>query len=441
MRKKPSDDEIVYWRERREEGAPYRQIVDESFVKFGKRRSPETIRKHAADVEVEEDLEEEELPPGEPISEERKKEQMEIMKKFLEKKPLEEILGEHHYDLVFSVRNDYEGKVLRDNIKNWEDRLRFLGVWDENAEDPVQEGIWRLSDRAERANMELRDLKGRVEEEKNSLFRDYREKQQEDTETISSLRRDLREKNRALAKKDKEWCSHIERLKRGYEKNIVSLRQQVKDSFYCNVKYEEAMDFTKSADPLVEAYRKGQFNMITRLYELPLEVRRQFDTKLTRAVRSRDWKGFMDVVVDLIEKVDPNAEQWIKRESAVVTSSKNTARRELYQQLANLGFTGTLKDLKEVLEKNLSKPQLQRGVETLEARISMLRPQVEKLESNKKYLEYVISRLWKIEKDATAKIKNYTADLEAYIQLRTQYNISPRDMLLIHDTIKKGSQN
>jgi len=350
MPKRFTKPQIRWMQDQRRLGRAYSQIANDFPEEFPgeKKPSESSVYNHTSKVQVliEEPIKEEpldheveETTPPKLVSEETKKQETEILNKFIEGKSLTDILKEHHHSIVFRMRKVYEKNVLRDDIKNWEDRLRFLGVWDENAEDPVREGIWRLSDKADKANMELKDLESRVEQEKNNIFREYKDKQKKGKEIILGLQKELREKDQ----RNKQWDRHVKSLNTKHEEEVRRWQRYVRDILYFKVKYDKAMAFAKATDPLVEAYRKGQINTMARLYELPLTVRRQFDTKLARTARSRDWKGHMNVAVDLIKKFDPNAEQWIKRESAVVTSSKNTARRELYQQLVNLGFTGTLR--------------------------------------------------------------------------------------------------
>jgi len=458
-------------KEQRRLGRAYRQIADDFSNKYpGEKKPSETSvynHTHKVQVLVEEEMEpfEEtaELPSGGPgetsVSSETKEEETEILNKFIEGKSLIDILKEkHHYGIVLRMKQIHEDEVQGDKKTRHINLLTSAGVYDPNAKDPIGGGIEALVDIAGGAEAELADFKDGTEIQKNEIFRGYRERVGQLKAENTELKKEVRGKDLAFAKRDREWVNYVANLKKSHVDEIKWWKGEVRNILSFKTKYEEAMNFVKSDGPLTEAYRKGQFNMLTRLYELdagifleptekPFEMRQisgrkfrhQIEAKLEKTARVRDWKGFINVLVDLAQKIDPKAEKWLKRESAVVALARVSAHQDFYKQLADLGFSGSPEEFLGVLEGQKRKPQLISEVESLEAKKDELQREVETFEFERKCLEGIIPKLVELEQNARDKIKTYGKDVDAFIELRIKYNMSPREILSVYKKIVSRS--
>ena len=190
MPKRFTEEQIDWMKEQRRLGHAYEQIANDFPNKYPgeEKPSPSSVYNHAHLVQVlveepieeteEESFEDTREQPPKPISEDRKKEEIEILNKFIEGKTLTDILKEktHHHGIVLRMKKVYEKDVLGDNLRRWRNLLVGSGVYDANAEDPIGAGILELIGITGEAEENLEDFKATFETQKNRIFQEYRKK-------------------------------------------------------------------------------------------------------------------------------------------------------------------------------------------------------------------------------------------------------------------------
>ena len=415
MPKRFTEEQIEWMKEQRRMGHAYSQIANDFIIKYpGEKRPTDSAvfnHTHNEQILIEERLEEtaegESLEdtrelPSRPISEEKKKADIEIMKECVEGKKLEEQLkeGKHHYNDYLRVRAIYENKVLENRMEDWEDFLRFHDVWNEEAGDPYYAGMFTLAREGEEARSQLKSQREKSATEKNEIFRDYREREALLKAENIELKKEgqnkdrvIRGKDLAFNKREKEWEDHVAYLNKTHANEIGRLEQEIRDIRFFETKYEAAMNFAKASDLTKEAYLKGVFNAMAILYDPHVgtkKFRRQIENKLEKAARDRDWNQFMNSLLELAKKVGPHAEEWIKRESAVVAQARDQALQELYGKLRFLGFTGSFQNVKETIDQYRTLPS---ELKKLKEREQHLKPLVKDLEFKEKVLKDTIPLL------------------------------------------------
>jgi len=424
MPKRFTEEQINWMKKQRRLGHAYEQIANEFPNVFSGEEKPSASsvynHAHLVQVLVEESIEETEdefleprETPAKPISEERKKEEIEILNKFIEGKTLTDILKEktHHHGIVLRMKKVYEKDVLGDNLRRWRNLLVGSGVYDADAEDPIGAGILELIGMAGEAEENLEDFKATFQEQKNRIFREYKEKEEllkaeniKLKQEIQNKDREIRGKDLAFNKREKEWGGHVAYLKKNHANEIGRYEQEIRDIRFFETKYDAATNFAKAPDLTKEAYLKGVFNAMAILYDPHVgtkKFRRQIEKKLERATRDRDWNQFMNILMDLSRKVGSDAEEWVKRESAVVAQARDQAQQELYNKLRFFGFAGSLQDLTEAIDNYRTLPS---KLKRMSSRFEELKPKVEELELKEKFLGSLIPKLQEYQEETKINI-------------------------------------
>ena len=247
MGKKPSDEEIAYWCELRATGLSYQQIADKSFLKFNIRRSPETIRSHTKDVEIlaeveildDVDFPEEDEPLDDvPASEEMKKKEIDITKKFIAGKSKTDVINEGEYrpSVVVKFWKFYDKEVLPDRMKKLQDALKEYGFWDpekaaELDEDPYEAGVRDMHEKMEDAEKE-RDEAGMLLKVDVGLRKESEAKVEE---TMSNLE-DTKKAFEAYKVEAKEKVNKAEKAQKKAEDDARSWTCPKCETLYVTVK-------------------------------------------------------------------------------------------------------------------------------------------------------------------------------------------------------------
>jgi len=425
MPKRFTEEQIDWMKKQRRLGHAYEQIANEFPNVFSGEEKPSASsvynHAHLVQVLVEESIEETEdefleprETPAKPISEERKKEEIEILNKFIEGKTLTDILKEktHHHGIILRMKKVYEKDVLGDNLRRWRNLLVGSGVYDADAEDPIGAGILELIGIAGEAEGNLEDFKATFQEQKNRIFREYKEREEllkaeniKLKQEIQNKDREIRGKDLAFNKREKEWGGHVAYLKKNHANEIGRYEQEIRDIRFFETKYDAATNFAKAPDLTKEAYLKGVFNAMAILYDPHVgtkEFRRQIEKKLERATPDRDWNQFMNILMDLSRKVGSDAEEWVKRESAVVAQARDQAQQELYSKLRFFGFAGSLQDLTEAIDNYRTLPS---KLKRMSSRFEELKPKVEELQLKEKFLGSLIPKLQEYQEETKISIK------------------------------------
>lgn len=456
MPRRFTQEQILWMKAERRSGRAYPQIADDFPNKFigEKKPAPSTVFNHTSMepvlVEEEETMEEEESleeteAPTRPVSEEKKKKEDKILNEFIAGKSVTDILKdpEFHHDMVFRMQKVYERDVIGDKFTRYKNLLVGAGVYNAKSKTPIADGILDLVEIAGKAESDLDFFKSTVESNKNKIFGEYKEREEnltaqlleqkeKSTNKIRTLERTGRENQKIFTCKETQWAHEFKRRGEEHAEQIALWRQKVQDIVYHSLKYEAAMNFSKTPDALTEAYMKGVFNAVIILYApfvTSEKFRYRIERKLERAVRQRDWNQFMSVIMELAKKVSPKAEEWVKQESFVVSQARDDVRQELYRKLRFFGFTGSLQDLCQVIDKYRALPY---ELKRMEARKEHLDPIVEDLEYKREILVGVIPELQKIEEEQKTII-NRTIGNVLKLDEKLKYYLNPK----AYDAFKK----
>ena len=448
-------EQIQWMREQRRIGHLPPQIANDFPIRFPGEKKPAdtTVYNRTGDVQVlieeEEPMEDEETleEPGEttpkPISEKRKKEETEILNEFIAKKPLVDILKEHHHTPVFKMQKVHERDVIGDKFTRYKNLLVGAGVYNAKSKNPIADAILDLVEIAGKAESDLEFTKSTIESDKNKIFGEYQEREEDLkrklleqketlTEKIHILERTVRETKKTFSCKEIQWANYVKNLKEAHAEQIALWRKKVQDITYHSLKYEAAMDFSKSPDELTEAYMKGIFNAVIILYAPFItseKFRDSIEYKLERACRQRDWNQFMSIIMKLAKKVSPQAEEWVKQESFVVSQARDDMRKELYNKLRFFGFAGSLQDLTEAIDNYRTLPS---KLKRMEHRFKELKPTLEEMKIKEEVLLGTIPELQKIEEEQKTII-NRVIDNVLKLNEKLEKWMDPK----AHDAFKK----